>query len=69
MWSFIQKQSCRYCLKYVLFKILKSLDCKGTPATEYTSIDMNQRKGESIEMETLGEVAGNCEEQEEEINS
>lgn len=47
----------------------QSPDCKETPATEYTSIDMNQRKGESNEIETLGEVAGNCEEQEEEINS
>ncbi|XP_077058351.1 uncharacterized protein LOC143710965 [Siphateles boraxobius] len=46
----------------------QSPDSKGTPAPDYVSIEVNEKKGESHEMETLGEVAGNCEEQEEEIN-
>ncbi|XP_059414985.1 uncharacterized protein LOC132149615 [Carassius carassius] len=41
----------------------------GTPDTNHTSIDMTQKIGESHEMETLRNVAGNNEEhQEEEIN-
>lgn len=41
----------------------------GTPGPKHTSIDMNQTTGESIEMETLSNVAGDSEEhEEEEIN-
>ncbi|CAM4334114.1 unnamed protein product [Leuciscus chuanchicus] len=47
----------------------QSADSKGTPAPECIIIEVKQRTGESNEMETLGEEAENCEEQEEQINS
>jgi len=68
MYYTIQNWSCRYCLKYVLFKNLKSPDSKGTPALEYISITVDEKKEESHEMETLGGVSGNHEEQEDKIN-